>query len=146
LSYRNLPASACDEPAAELPANWRYSRLANLLAEDTRNGYSRKPDDAADGTPILRISAGTVRRDGIVAEEEHKLISGIEPDVRLQYGLKAGDLLACRFNGNKAFVGRFSAGRSPREGGGGMTLPIAAAEQILRRRFLANPQRRPRNM
>lgn len=92
----------------ELPLSWCFSRLVNLLAEDTRNGYSRRPDDAADGTPILRISAGTVRRDGIVAEEEHKLISGIDPEARLQFGLRSGDLLACRFNGNKAFVGRLT--------------------------------------
>ena len=49
-----------------------------------------------------------MRRDGVVAEEEHKLISGIDHRARLQYGLKSGDLLACRFNGNKAFVGRFT--------------------------------------
>jgi type I restriction enzyme S subunit len=83
-------------------------RLGNLLAEDTRNGYSRKPDEAPNGIPILRISAGTVRRDGVVAEEEHKLISRIDSDSRIQYGLRSGDLLACRFNGNKAFVGRLT--------------------------------------
>lgn len=91
-----------------LPAKWRHARLADLLVEDTRNGYSRKPDDAPDGTPILRISAGTVRSDGVVAEEEHKLISAITAEVRLQYGLRRGDLVACRFNGNKAFVGRLA--------------------------------------
>ena len=58
--------------------------------------------------PILRISAGTVRRDGVVAEEEHKLISGIDAKTRKEFGLRTGDLLACRFNGNKAFVGRLS--------------------------------------
>ena len=56
----------------------------------------------------MRISAGTVRRDGVVAEEEHKLISGIDAKTRKEYGLRAGDLLACRFNGNKAFVGRLT--------------------------------------
>lgn len=91
-----------------LPSCWRYTALAKLLAEETRNGYGRKPDDHPDGTPILRISAGTVRQDGIVAEEEHKLIGGISSEVRLQYGLKRGDLLACRFNGNKRFVGRLT--------------------------------------
>ena len=91
-----------------LPASWRYIRLAELLREDTRNGYSRRPDDAPEGAPILRISAGTVRRDGVVAEEEHKLISGIDAKTRKEYGLRTGDLLACRFNGNKAFVGRLS--------------------------------------
>jgi type I restriction enzyme, S subunit len=69
---------------------------------------SRRPDDVPDGIPILRISAGTIRRDGVVAEEEHKLISEIDPEARLLYGLRAGDLLACRFNGNKTFVGRLT--------------------------------------
>jgi type I restriction enzyme S subunit len=91
-----------------LPAPWQYAPLGVLLREDTRNGYSRRPDEAADGAPILRISAGTVRRDGLVAEEEHKLISGIDERTRREYGLQAGDLLACRFNGNKAFVGRLT--------------------------------------
>lgn len=113
-----VPQEARDEPAnlkpadcerwPEAPSMWLYTRLINLLAEDTRNGYSRKPDEAPEGTPILRISAGTVRRDGVVAEEEHKLISGIDREARHQYGLKPGDLLACRFNGNKAFVGRLT--------------------------------------
>jgi type I restriction enzyme S subunit len=104
----NLKADDCEERPDAIPKSWFYVRLVKLLAEDTRNGYSRKPDDARDGTPILRISAGTVRRDGVVAEEEHKLISAINPSMRLQYGLKSGDLLACRFNGNKAFVGRLT--------------------------------------
>lgn len=97
-----------EPPLDGFPENWRYARLEHLLAENTRNGYSRKPDDAKHGTPILRISAGTVRQDGLVAEEEHKLISGIDGVTRAQYGLQTGDLLACRFNGNKAFVGRLS--------------------------------------
>jgi type I restriction enzyme S subunit len=103
-----VSASACDRVPSQIPDSWRYTRLGNFLSEDTRNGYSRRPDDAPNGTPILRISAGTLRRDGIVAEEEHKLISGTTSGDRLQYGLKAGDLLACRFNGNKAFVGRLT--------------------------------------
>ncbi|MGX8007818.1 restriction endonuclease subunit S [Mesorhizobium sp. ORM8.1] len=109
---KDEPASVrpadCDERPDVIPLTWLYTRLDNLLAEDTRNGYSRKPDEALNGTPILRISAGTVRRDGIVAEEEHKLISGIDEQARFQYGLTSGDLLACRFNGNKAFVGRLT--------------------------------------
>jgi type I restriction enzyme S subunit len=103
-----LRAADCDERPKAIPSTWFYARLGNLLAEDTRNGHSRKPDEAPNGIPILRISAGTVRRDGVVAEEEHKLISGIDHDARLQYGLRSGDLLACRFNGNKSFVGRLT--------------------------------------
>jgi type I restriction enzyme S subunit len=104
----SLKLSSGDELLGWLPAKWRYVRLADVLAEGTRNGFSKRPDDAPDGTPILRISAGTVRSDGVVAEEEHKLISGIDPKTREQYGLKSGDLLACRFNGNKGFVGRLT--------------------------------------
>jgi type I restriction enzyme S subunit len=104
----NLKAADCDERPEVIPSTWVYTRLVNLLVEDTRNGYSRKPDDAPNGIPILRISAGTLRRDGVVAEEEHKLIGGIDRAIRLQYELRSGDLLACRFNGNKAFVGRLT--------------------------------------
>lgn len=103
-----LPQSGEVDCPETLPKGWHCARLADLLAENTRNGFSRRPDDADDGVPILRISAGTVRQDGIVAEEEHKLISGIDAATRLQYGLQRGDLLACRFNGNKAFVGRLT--------------------------------------
>ncbi len=103
-----LGAELLEPVPTGLPHSWRYSSLEHLLAENTRNGYSRKPDDAPGGVPILRISAGTARRDGIVAEEEHKRISGIDSATRVQYGLEAGDLLACRFNGNKSFVGRLT--------------------------------------
>jgi type I restriction enzyme, S subunit len=103
-----IPGSSNDEKPDGLPPSWSYTKLESLLSEDTRNGYSRKPDDAVDGVPILRISAGTVRQDGFVAEEEHKLIGGIDTRTRIQYGLTRGDLLACRFNGNRAFVGRFT--------------------------------------
>ena len=91
-----------------LPETWVWVRLGDLLLGDSQNGYSKKPDDAIDGIPILRISAGTVRKDGIVAEEEHKLIGGIQPTHQEQYQLQPGDLLACRFNGNRSFVGRLS--------------------------------------
>jgi len=91
-----------------LPLGWKWARLSELLLGESQNGYSRKPDDAPDGIPILRISAGTVRKDGIVAEEEHKLIGSVSEDERKQYALECGDLLACRFNGNRAFVGRLS--------------------------------------
>jgi type I restriction enzyme S subunit len=91
-----------------LPHGWRHTTLGELLSEDSQNGLSRKPDDDPTGVPILRISAGTVRRDGIVAEEEFKYIGGITAREREQFGLRRGDLLACRFNGNRRFVGRLS--------------------------------------
>ena len=102
-----LPTAA-GEPRSAVAEGWEWIRLGSLLLGDSQNGYSKKPDDAADGIPILRISAGTVRKDGIVAEEEHKLIGGVSVAQQEQYKLQCGDLLACRFNGNRAFVGRLS--------------------------------------
>lgn len=87
---------------------WAEHRLGDLLAEDSRNGYSRKPDGAPDGIPILKISAGTIRRDGIVDEGECKLIGKVTPSERSTYELREGDLLACRFNGNREAVGRLT--------------------------------------
>jgi type I restriction enzyme, S subunit len=91
-----------------VPDSWRWVRLSDLLLGDSQNGYSKKPDDAPNGIPILRISAGTVRKDGIVAEEEHKLIGGVSVSQQKQFQLQPGDLLACRFNGNRSFVGKLS--------------------------------------
>jgi type I restriction enzyme S subunit len=96
------------EIPAAVPDGWEWVKLGNLLLGDSQNGYSKKPDNAADGIPILRISAGTVRKDGIVAEEEHKLIGGVSTAQKGQYELQPGDLLACRFNGNRSLVGRLS--------------------------------------
>jgi type I restriction enzyme S subunit len=103
-----VPLIDAAEAPSLLPEAWEWVRLGDLLLGDSQNGYSKKPDDAIDGIPILRISAGTVRKDGIVAEEEHKLIGGVPPSQQEQYQLKPGDLLACRFNGNRSFVGRLS--------------------------------------
>jgi type I restriction enzyme S subunit len=97
-----------DELLPGVPDNWEWARFSDLLLGDSQNGYSKKPDDALDGIPILRISAGTVRKDGIVAEEEHKLIGGVSVSQQKQFQLQPGDLLACRFNGNRTFVGRLS--------------------------------------
>ena len=97
-----------DELLPRVPDSWRWVRLSDLLLGDSQNGYSKKPDDAPNGIPILRISAGTVRKDGIVAEEEHKLIGGVSVSQQKQFQLQPGDLLACRFNGNRSFVGKLS--------------------------------------
>ena len=97
-----------DQMPSAIPESWEWVRIGDLLLGDSQNGYSKKPDDAPDGVPILRISAGTVRKDRIVAEEEHKLVGAVSAKQREQYGLQPGDLLACRFNGNRGFVGRLS--------------------------------------
>jgi type I restriction enzyme S subunit len=104
----NVDTAGSGHSERPTPRAWVWARIGALLNGDSQNGYSRRPDGAADGIPILRISAGTMRRDGIVAEEEHKLIGKVTADERRQFALQPGDLLACRFNGNREFVGRLS--------------------------------------
>ncbi len=102
-----LPIEAA-EISSTIPNRWEWVRLGDVLFGDSQNGYSKKPDDAPNGIPILRISAATVRRDGIVAEEEHKLVSSVSLTQQKHYNLQPGDLLACRFNGNRNSVGRLA--------------------------------------
>jgi len=106
---KNSPAIAQihNEPSP-IPSTWAWVTIGDLLHGDSQNGYSRKPDDAPDGIPILRISAATTRADGIIAEEQHKLIGRVPAATQEQLILEDGDLLACRFNGNRGFVGRLA--------------------------------------
>ncbi len=87
--------------------------IESLLREKSRNGLSLKPSDTPPGVPILRISAGTSRPDGLVDEQDYRYIEVTDAQQQ-EYALEAGDLLACRFNGNLHYVGRFSlfGGRS----------------------------------
>ena len=81
--------------------------LSELLKENSLNGIGIRPNDSPPGVPILRISAGTSRRDGIVDEQDYRFIE-IDRETLEQYKLLPGDLLACRFNGNLHYVGMFS--------------------------------------
>jgi len=84
-----------------------HEPLGDLLAEPSRNGLSTRPSDTPPGVPILRISAATSRADAVVDEADVKYLplSRLDADA---YWLQPGDLLACRFNGNLGYVGRFS--------------------------------------
>jgi type I restriction enzyme S subunit len=81
--------------------------LGSILAESSLNGISTKPSDVPIGTPILRISAGTSRQDALVDELDFKYLR-IDAGTIDKFRLVAGDLLACRFNGNLHYVGRLS--------------------------------------
>ncbi len=86
---------------------YQCERLGDLLREESRNGLSARPSDAPPGLRILRISAGTSRADGAVDEQDYKYLEVTDEQGKL-YRLEPGDLLACRFNGNLHYVGRFS--------------------------------------
>lgn len=85
----------------------RHRPVESLLSEKTRNGLSARLGDEPIGTPVLRISAGTSRSDFVVDETDFKYAE-VDPAIVDQFTLRAGDLLACRFNGNLHYVGRFS--------------------------------------
>lgn len=81
--------------------------LSSFLIGDSRNGIGIAPTNDSSGVPILRISAGTSRSDGVVNESDYKYVE-VDEKTQSTYRLLPGDLLACRFNGNLHFVGLFS--------------------------------------
>jgi type I restriction enzyme S subunit len=84
-----------------------FGSLESILAEAPLNGVSKGPTFDKSATEILRISAGTSRGDFYVNEEDLKHVD-LSPDEIEKFQLAPGDLLACRFNGNLHYVGRFS--------------------------------------
>jgi len=81
--------------------------LGSILSEASINGVSKGPVDDTSKTEILRISAGTSRSDFYVDESDIKYVNLTENEIE-KFKLQANDLLACRFNGNLHYVGRFS--------------------------------------
>src|SRR5690606_540707 len=89
------------------PDSVKSMPLESLLAEASINGVSKGPVDDISKTEILRISAGTSRNDFYVDESDVKYVSLTANEVE-KFKLQTNDLLACRFNGNLHYVGRFS--------------------------------------
>lgn len=86
--------------------NGQMITLGDCLAEPPRNGIAEAPSGEGE-TPILRISAATSRSDDEVDLSDIRWLAG-GPERYVDWRLRADDLLACRFNGNRAFVGHFA--------------------------------------
>lgn len=71
------------------------------VAEEVRNGVSRKPENAPPGIPVLKISA--VRSMNVRMDERRYYVPEAGEDVS-RYELRAGDLLFTRYNGNPDLV------------------------------------------
>jgi type I restriction enzyme S subunit len=99
----------CDaELARILDEHWQSERpLGELLIENSLNGLPARPSLEPPGHSILRISAATTRSDFIINEGESRFLE-ITDSKAAKYALRSGDLLACRFNGNLSYVGRFA--------------------------------------
>lgn len=102
IEVSGLPVQLDD--AYSIPSHWRIVQLGAILLH-CRNGSSASPNGMGEGYPILRISAGTSRKDGFVDMEDVKHVV-VGADEAVPYVLQPGDLLACRFNGNLHYVGR----------------------------------------
>lgn len=87
--------------------SWPRILLGNILSESSLNGLSLHPSDIAQGFPILRISAATSRADAVIDEADFKYVE-VDEKTLSKYKLEPGDLLACRFNGNLHYVGKFA--------------------------------------
>ncbi len=87
--------------------------LGSILSEPSYNGISTGPTTDTSATEVLRISAGTSRDDFYVEESDFKHVDISPKDLR-KATLRQGDLLACRYNGNLHYVGRFSIYRATR--------------------------------
>jgi type I restriction enzyme, S subunit len=85
----------------------QVASLESILAEASANGVAKGPTSDTTATEILRISAGTSQRDFYVNEDDFKHVALSTSEIQ-KYQLLPGDLLACRFNGNLHYVGRFS--------------------------------------
>lgn len=85
----------------------KTASLQSILAEASINGVSKGPTSDTSATEILRISAGTSQKDFYVNEDDFKHVD-LSVDEIQKFQLIPGDLLACRFNGNLHYVGRFS--------------------------------------
>jgi type I restriction enzyme, S subunit len=85
----------------------QIASLQSILAEVSVNGVSKGPTSDISATEVLRISAGTSRGDFYVNEDDFKHVDLSESEIQ-KFQLAPGDLLACRFNGNLHYVGRFS--------------------------------------
>ncbi len=81
--------------------------LESILAEASVNGVSKGPTSDSSATEVLRISAGTSRKDFYVDEDDFKYVALEAAEIE-KFQILRGDLLACRFNGNLHYVGRFS--------------------------------------
>lgn len=87
--------------------NYPTVRIEELLRAPSLNGLSNYPSDSPPGIPILRISAATSDVTGKVNEEDFRFLN-LEESRLERYILRSGDLLACRFNGNLHYVGKFA--------------------------------------
>ncbi len=94
------PESPSSGELIELPTNWCWATLDQLLGEPLTNG--RSAPDALNGFPVLRLTA---LRDGRIDLSETKVGALAEADAQ-RFAVRRGDFLVSRGNGSVSLVGR----------------------------------------
>ena len=99
---KSLQSIGDEEKLFELPKNWVWCRLGNLIPQ-FQNGASSRGDK--DGRPIIVLRLADIKNWQISLTDTRTLpisASSIE-----RYLLEAGDILVIRVNGSADIVGRF---------------------------------------
>jgi len=109
--------------------NWVEKSLDSLTIS-SKNGKTGRPKDGPPGIPRLGITTVTQQGSGYVNENECKFVEVSNSEIE-QYSVINGDILFCRQNGNKEFVGKCAVYR-------GNTKPIIFSDSLIRFRINTN--------
>jgi type I restriction enzyme S subunit len=105
--YRNaILKSGFDNQLVIGQKKWE-TKLFGELVLHSQNGYTGRPIDNPSGVPRLGIETVTKSKSLYIDESFVKFIK-IDNNIINKYLIKNGDILVCRQNGNRSFVGRFS--------------------------------------
>lgn len=105
----------------------RIKKDLESVTTSSRNGFTGRPSDTPPGTPRLGIVSITGSSSLYVDEEAHKFIEIPQNKIK-NYLVMENDILVCRQNGNKQFVGKFAVFK-------GKINPIIFSDSLIRFRI-----------
>lgn len=107
----------------DMKKEWGKKSLGNLTI-DSKNGKTGRPKDEPPGIPRLGITSITHQVSGSVNEKECKFVEVLHSELE-KYSVISGDVMVCRQNGNKEFVGKCAVYR-------GNTRPLIFSDSLIR--------------
>lgn len=118
-----------DNVFSKIAKNWIKKPLGDITIK-SQNGRTGRPNDAPPGIPRLGITSVTQSYTGFIDESKCKFQEISDSEIDL-YQVHKGDLLVCRQNGNKSFVGKFSIYS-------GNTIPLIFSDSLIRFQIQTN--------
>jgi len=109
----------------KIPKYWKHVTIEEITL-DSKNGKTGRPSDIPPGVPRLGITSITSSMNDYVVEE-YKYQNVSSSDLQ-KYSIENGDLLICRQNGNKSYVGKSAVY-------GGKTSPLIFSDSLIRFRL-----------